>query len=63
MDNEINKKILGATPSGYMVEYMDLFPAGSLTREFRAEGGMMRVPDVPGHGVEFTPEAVKKYLA
>ncbi|MEE9256505.1 MAG: mandelate racemase/muconate lactonizing enzyme family protein [bacterium] len=61
--HEISLSLVGATPSGFMVEYMDLFPAGSLTREFRAEGGMMRVPDAPGHGVEFTPEAVKKYLA
>jgi L-alanine-DL-glutamate epimerase-like enolase superfamily enzyme len=61
--HEISVSLIGASPSGFMVEYMDLIPSGALTRKFAAVGGMMRVPDVPGHGLEFTPDAVKKYSA
>ncbi|MDP6279867.1 MAG: enolase C-terminal domain-like protein, partial [Nitrospinota bacterium] len=59
--HEVSISLVGATPRGYMVEFMELIPAGSLTREFVAKDGMMRVPDASGHGVEFTPEAIKKF--
>jgi L-alanine-DL-glutamate epimerase-like enolase superfamily enzyme len=59
--HEVSISLVGATPRGFMVEFMELIPAGSLTREFVAKDGMMRVCDVPGHGVEFTPEAIKKF--
>ena len=61
--HEISISLVGATPSGYMVEFMDLFPSDSLTRKFEAKGGFMKVLDVPGHGLELTPEAIKKYSA
>jgi D-arabinonate dehydratase len=61
--HEVSISLIGASPSGYMVEFMDLFPPDSLTRKFEAEGGFMKVLDVPGHGVELTPEAMKKYSA
>lgn len=59
--HEVSISLVGATPSGFMVEYMDLFPPDSLTRKFEAKGGFMKVLDVPGHGVELTPEAMKEY--
>ncbi len=61
--HEVSISLIGATPRGYMVEYMELIPADALTRDFVAKDGMIRVHDVPGHGVEFTPEAIKKYSA
>ncbi|MFC1491355.1 mandelate racemase/muconate lactonizing enzyme family protein [Nitrospinota bacterium] len=59
--HEISISLVGASPRGFMAEYMELIPSGALTREFEAKDGLMRVPDVPGHGVEFTREAIKKY--
>ena len=61
--HDVSVGVVGASPAGSMVEYMELFPAGTLTREFRVEKGRVRVPEVPGHGVEFAPEAFKRYAA
>jgi L-alanine-DL-glutamate epimerase-like enolase superfamily enzyme len=61
--HEISVSLIGASPRGFMVEYMDLIPSGALTREFTVSGGMLKVPDAPGHGFQFTPDAIKKYSA
>ena len=60
---EVSLSLLAATPSGYMVEYVEMLPSETLTREFPVVSGRMEVPDVPGHGVEFTQEAIRKYGA
>jgi L-alanine-DL-glutamate epimerase-like enolase superfamily enzyme len=44
-----------------MVEYAELIPADALTRPFPVIDGRIAVPDVPGHGVEVTPEALKRF--
>ncbi|MEE9276662.1 MAG: mandelate racemase/muconate lactonizing enzyme family protein [bacterium] len=59
--HEISVSLIGATPSGYMAEYMELFPEGTLTRDFTAEGGCVRVPEAAGHGMEFTEDAIRRF--
>ena len=59
--HEISISLVGAFPSGDMAEYMELLPEGTLTREFAVAQGCIDVPDVPGHGVEFTQRAIERY--
>ena len=58
---EVSVSLLAATPSGYMVEYVELLPPDVLTQDFPVVDGCMEVPDAPGHGVEFTEEAIRRY--
>jgi L-alanine-DL-glutamate epimerase-like enolase superfamily enzyme len=44
-----------------MVEFAELIPADALTREFVVSDGHIRVPDVPGHGVELTGDAMTRF--
>jgi L-alanine-DL-glutamate epimerase-like enolase superfamily enzyme len=44
-----------------MVEYAELIPPDAWTHPFEVIDGKIRVPDVPGHGVELTPEAMKRF--
>ena len=60
---EVSVSLLAATPSGYMVEYVELLPPDVLTQDFPVVDGSMEVPDAPGHGVEFTEEAIRRYSA
>jgi len=59
--HELSISLVGASPSGYMAEYAELLPTDALTRSFPVVSGMIEVPDVPGHGIEFTEEAVDRY--
>ena len=59
--HEISISLVGAFPSGDMAEYMELLPEGTLTREFAVAQGCIDVPDVPGHGIEFTQRALGRY--
>ena len=59
--HEISVSLIGASPSGYMVEYMDFFNSEDMTQDFSVKDGKITVPDVPGHGFEFTEEALKNY--
>ena len=58
---EVSVGLVASTPSGYMVEYMELLPPDVLTRDFPVVNGRMKVPDAPGHGVEFAERAIRKY--
>lgn len=60
---EVSVSLVAATPGGRMVEYMELLPPDALTRDFPVVDGCMEVPDAPGHGVEFTERAIRKYGA
>lgn len=51
--HELSVSLVGASPAGWAAEYSDLLPEGLWTREFPVTDGRIRVPDVPGHGVEF----------
>jgi L-alanine-DL-glutamate epimerase-like enolase superfamily enzyme len=44
-----------------MVEFAELIPPDALTRPFEVSDGHVRVPDVPGHGVELTDEAMTRF--
>ncbi len=59
--HELSISLVGASRSGYMVEYAELIPAEALTRPFEVVGGRIRVPEVPGHGVELTADAMSRY--
>jgi len=59
--HELSVSLVGATPAGYMVEYMEFFSPDDLTEDFSVRGGHIHVPDAPGHGVEFTPDALERY--
>ncbi len=59
--HELSISLVGAARSGHMVEYAELIPNGALTRGFDVVDGKITVPDVPGHGVELTTEALATY--
>jgi D-arabinonate dehydratase len=59
--HELSISLVGAVSAGFMVEYAELIPADAMTRAFQVVDGHIRVPDVPGHGVEVTPEAIKRF--
>jgi len=59
--HELSISVVGAAPSGWACEYVELIPNGALTRSFDVVDGHLAVPDVPGHGVEFTPDAMSRY--
>lgn len=58
---ELSVSLVGAAPSGYLPEFAELIPPDLLTRRFPVVGGAIQVPDVPGHGVEFTDEAMARF--
>lgn len=61
--HELSISLIGASPSGFMAEYAELMPRDALTHPFEVTDGGIRVPDVAGHGVEFTPEAIEHFAA
>ena len=61
--HELSISLVGACPRGWAAEYMELIPDGVLAREFKVVDGFMDVPDVPGHGVDFTAEGISRYAA
>ena len=61
--HELSISLVGASSRGYMAEYAELIPAGALTQEFAVMNGRITIPDVPGHGVEFTADALARYAA
>ncbi len=61
--HELSISLVGASPMGYLCEYAELIPPGTLTHDFAVIDGSIEVPDVSGHGVEFTAEALERYAA
>jgi L-alanine-DL-glutamate epimerase-like enolase superfamily enzyme len=61
--HELSISLVGASPRGHMVEYAELIPADAFSRRFEVVSGKIRVPDVPGHGVELTPDALAHFSA
>ena len=59
--HELSISLVGASPMGYMCEYAELIPPGVLTRPFDVVDGAIEIPDVPGHGVEFEPDALARF--
>ncbi len=61
--HELSISLVGASPMGWACEYAPLIPAGTFTRDFEVVDGAMTVPNVAGHGVEFTAEALARHSA
>jgi D-arabinonate dehydratase len=59
--HELSISLVGASRAGFMVEYAELIPPDAWTHPFEVIDGKIRVPDVPGHGVELTPEAMSRF--
>jgi L-alanine-DL-glutamate epimerase-like enolase superfamily enzyme len=59
--HELSISLVGASRQGFMVEYAELIPPDALTRPFDVRDGHIRVPDIPGHGVELTDEAMTRF--
>ncbi len=57
--HEISISVLGSSRAAYRCEYAELWPGDVLTRDFTVVDGCIRIPDVPGHGVEFSPAALE----
>ena len=49
-------------PCGYMVEYLEHAPDDLWSEAFAIDDGFMHVPQVPGHGVDFSDDAKKRYM-
>jgi D-arabinonate dehydratase len=61
--HELSISLVGASRAGYMVECAELIPPDAWTRSFEVVEGRIRVPDVPGHGLELAPEAMSRFSA
>jgi D-arabinonate dehydratase len=59
--HELSISLVGASRAGFMVEYAELIPPDSWNHPFEVVEGKIRVPDVPGHGVELTAEAMTRF--
>ncbi|HEY7468455.1 MAG TPA: mandelate racemase/muconate lactonizing enzyme family protein [Acidimicrobiia bacterium] len=59
--HELSISLVGASPSGFMVEYAMLISPEAFTRPFEVVEGRIAVPDVPGHGVELSAEALSRF--
>ena len=59
--HEISTSLIGAFSSGFKVEYMDFFSTNAFTQDFSVRDGYISIPDIPGHGVEFSKYARNKF--
>ncbi len=59
--HELSISLIGASAAGLMAEYAPLLPSDLLARPFPVRDGSITVPDVPGHGVELTSDAVSRF--
>lgn len=59
--HELHVSLIGAHRVGTMVEYMDFMPDGTLKNDFSVRHGLLTVPDVAGHGVEFNFERLAPF--
>ncbi len=57
---EISVHLLAATPTAHYLEYVDWADA-ILEEPLRIEDGFAHVPDRPGLGLRWKPEAVKAF--
>jgi L-alanine-DL-glutamate epimerase-like enolase superfamily enzyme len=59
--HELSLHVAGAIENSFLVEYMEWAPSDLFVEMPRFEGGALRIPDRPGHGMELAPGAMEKY--
>ena len=59
--HEISVSLLAATPAAFQVEYMEFIPVDALEYAIELRNGALVAPDVPGHGVALTAEAIRRF--
>ena len=59
--HELSISLVGASPSGWAAEYTTVLSPELWTRPFEVVDGHIDVPQVPGHGVELTAEALERF--
>lgn len=59
--HELSLQVLGTLSNGFLAEFIDWTPSDLFVEMPKCEDGQFRIPDRPGHGMTFTPDAVKKY--
>jgi mandelate racemase len=59
---EFSLHLLGVTPTCHWLEFMD-WAAPLLREPVQVKGGVARIPDRPGAGIEWDEEAVARYSA
>ncbi len=58
---ELSIHVLASIPNGALVEFLAGSPEDLWRDPPKIVEGMMAPPDRPGHGMEFSPEAIKRY--
>ena len=56
---ELMTPLLGASPNALAIEYLPYFVDGMFEQAPVIDRGMIRPPDVPGHGIRFHPDVLK----
>lgn len=59
--HEISIHIVGASPNGFLVEFMDWAPPDLFEELPVCKDGFIRIPDKPGHGMALARGALDKY--
>jgi L-alanine-DL-glutamate epimerase-like enolase superfamily enzyme len=58
---ELSIQVCGALANGFLVEFMDWMPLDLFEDVPRCEGGEIRIPERPGHGMALAGGAVERY--
>ena len=58
---ELSMHVMAAIPNGSLVEVLAGCPADLFTHPVEIVDGAIALPDRPGHGVEFSREAIERY--
>jgi L-alanine-DL-glutamate epimerase-like enolase superfamily enzyme len=59
--HELSVSLVGAAPSGWMLEYAELLPPDFWAEPGQVRGGQLTVPQAPGHGVDLAPSSRQRY--
>ena len=59
--HEVSACLINPFTSGVAVEFMNLFQTNPFTWDYSVTSGHITLPELAGHGVEFSHEAKKKY--
>jgi L-alanine-DL-glutamate epimerase-like enolase superfamily enzyme len=61
--HELSIHVLGALDNGFLAEYMEWAPPDLFAEWPRIEGGLLVIPERPGHGLSLAPGALDRYRA